>query len=100
MTPQQLKTAGVLSRKIAASEEILKALRKCNAAIEGQHIPSILVELKYYSKDKTAYEVAVDPEWFHSPELRSDFQHCAKIAKDGFIELLEKDLQLMKEKLV
>lgn len=100
MKSQQLKIAGVLNRKIAACEEILKDLKKCNATLEEQQIPSVLVQLEYCSEDKTAYTVAVDLEWFHSPELRSDFQHCAKVAKDGFIELLEKDLQLMKEELL
>lgn len=99
MMTEQFVKAGALNRKIARNEEILKNLKKSNVISDEQKNSFVVVRLLYYPKDEVVHEVLIDPEWFHSPELRSDLQHCVKIAKEGFMELLEKDLQLMKEEL-
>lgn len=99
MMSRQSQKVSILTKKIADNQEILNTLRKSNTAIEEHKSASGLVKLTYYPKDKTAYEITVSSDWFHSPGLRSDFHHCMKIARDGFMELLEKDLQLMKEAL-
>jgi hypothetical protein len=99
MIARELIKASALNRKIAQNEGILNSLKKSTAINDEQKSSFVLVRLLYYPKDDVFHEVLIDPEWFHSPELKSDFQHCVKIAKDGFIELLEKDLQLMKEEL-
>ena len=98
MTEQLTKTNG-LGRKISDNEEILKNLRKSNDVNNEQERPFILVRLLYYPEDGLMHEMLIDPEWFYSPELKADFQHCVKIAKEGFMELLEKDLQLMKKEM-
>jgi hypothetical protein len=87
-----------LNSQIIHNEEILQNLRKINTAIEEEKKSSGLVKIVYYQEGQHALEISINPEWFSSPELKSDFHHCVKIAKDGFMELLEKDLQLMKEK--
>jgi hypothetical protein len=97
MTPEQSQKTDALHSRIAQNEAILNSLKQSDGLIESQKKSPIQVKFSYTLKDEIACEILIDPEWFHSPELKSDFHYCVKVAKDGFIELLEKDLKLMKE---
>ncbi len=99
MTPDQLQRANVLMTKIKNNEEIVTRLKATDSHIEEKKISATLAKLAFHPKGEMAHEIAINPEWYNSEEIKAEFQAALKAAKDSFIALMEKDLQLMKDEL-